>query len=568
MLAALLAVCSLFAPPPQDAADAPPSRIVDVVVFPNHAEVTREIVVDASRGTNRVDFTSLVPILNPNSLRASLLGAGRVTGTELRTVHLTSSLSEEIAALDAQIRASEDELALWKASLTRAGEEGAFYRSVKDRLSGDLSRELADGDVSVDEWKSVLGFVRDGLASVDAETSDVGLEIRAVEERLATLRAEREDYAGRTPPEMKEVTVQFVAEQSGEIAVRIHYIVDAVHWTPSYDVQLDREAREVTITGYGQVMQWTGETWDDVSLVLAMSRPDAELSMPALAPMVASLDQNALKQVAKDVAFLNSSARGAAQKWSEKRFARVQDRETFRRNLEQLARQTQEALNQFGLSRESLQGALDRLVDRFAGVRYEVEGRETIPHDTSSHKVVTFTATVPVELKFVATPALGDTVMLLGDVTNTTGHPVLEGSVSLFVDGSYVGVSQVHGAAQNERVLLGFGPDDALVVRRRLVSRTTKGPEAFRQSQVISYTYEIELENFDVAPVEVEVADQIPVSTTDAIQVSYLGSTVEGGHEEATGVLRWPLEVAAGERVTIRYGFSVECPVDAQVSWK
>ena len=331
---------------------------------------------------------------------------------------------------------------------------------------------------------------------------------------------------------------------------------------------LDRARQEVTITGYGQVTQWTGEVWTDVHLTLAMSRPDSELSLPALTPMIASLDDAEMAKLAQDVAFLNQMAGEQARKWSKERFGRRQERETFRRNLEQLQRYSATSLKEYGLSRESVEGALTRLVDRFAAVRYEIEGRESIPYDSSAHKVVTFSATVPVDLQYVATPALGDSVALLGSITNTTGYPILEGPVSLFVDRSYVGVSQVTGAAQNEKVSLGFGPDDGLVVARKLVTRDVKGPEAFRLSQVITYHYEITVENFNDRAVEVQVADQIPVSKTPDIQVAYLGSTVEAGLEEQVGVLRWPLAIDAGGRLVMKYGFSVECPVDKQVHWQ
>ena len=92
----------------------------------------------------------------------------------------------------------------------------------------------------------------------------------------------------------------------------------------------------------------------------------------------------------------------------------------------------------------------------------------TIPFDSSPHKVVAFRGTVPVQLRYVATPALGNSPMLQGAIVNTTGFPVLEGGVALFVDGSFVGSAAV--------------PDDALSVERSLLSRTVKGSEAFRQS--------------------------------------------------------------------------------------
>ncbi|MBM3985105.1 MAG: DUF4139 domain-containing protein, partial [Planctomycetes bacterium] len=122
-------------------------------------------------------------------------------------------------------------------------------------------------------------------------------------------------------------------------------------------------------------------------------------------------------------------------------------------------------------------------------------------------------------------------------------------------------------AARNEPLRFGFGPDDSLVVERRLVGREVKGPEAFRQSQVITCRCEVTVQNFNQRATEVEVTDQIPVSKTPEIQVTFLDSSLAPQVDRAAGTLRWTLEVGPGATSTISYAFSVESPVGREVHW-
>jgi|GEM_PF-6584501 len=573
MLVQLLSACLLVAchlaqdGPPAVPAAPPESSITRVVVFPKHAEVTREIELAAQAGENTVRFTNLVPGLNPHTLRASVSAGARITGTELRTAYLSQALSEEIAALDQSVQSLKDDVAAEGRTQGRLVEQAAFYAAIKGRLSGDINQQVARATLAVDDWKQVLAFVDEGLRSCDTQFGELAARVRDKQQQLAALEQQRKDFSSRLPKEMKDIVVSFAADEAGSQRVAVHYIVDSVVWIPSYDVHLDRARGEIEVIGYGQVVQWSGEHWNDVELALAMSRPDFELTVPELTPMLASLDDSAMAQLAKEVSFLSATGRDKAEEWSAKRFKRSQERETYRRNLEQLARRPDQVLAQYGLNKALIEGAMSQLVDRFAGVRYEIGRRETIPCDSSPHKVVVFTARVPAQLKYVATPALGNSVMLQGGIVNTTGVPVLAGAASLFIDDSYVGPGQVAGAAKNEPLDFGFGPDDSLVVSRKLLSREVKGPEAFRQSQVITYRYEIQVENFNSRSVQVEVADQIPVSKSPDIQVSFLESNQPHEIDVQDGTLRWALEIGAEGTSAIAYSFSVESPVGREVHW-
>jgi len=568
--AAALVLASLPAAPTlADDAPAPPSRIVHVVVYPNHAQVTREIEVDARQGENTVRFTGLVPILNTKNLRATAPDGIRITGTETKSVYLSESLTDEIRALDREIESLSDRLAVLNQETNRWNEERAFYASVKERVGRELGKELSENRITVEQWESMLEFVRDGLQKCDTDLARLARESREITRQLDSLGRKRADYVARQPKEMKEVAVTFVAEEAGKKRVRIHYIVPSAGWRPVYDVHLDREGQTVQIVGYGNVIQSTGESWDKVGLTLAMSRPDFELSLPSLEPLVVTLDAQAMQQLANDINVLNEIAPGQAEEWSQNKFqGRQQEKENFRRNLEQLLQVDDEQLGQYGLNPQLIECALSRLVDRFAGVRYEVEQAETIPCDSSPHKVVVFSAVVPVDLKYVATPALGSTIVLKGDVRNLTGHPILEGDISVFIDNSYVGASKITSAAQNEGISFCFGPDDSLTVERKLVERTEQGPEAFRKSQIITYRYRITLENFRDRQATVIVVDQIPRSKSPEVQVQFLESNLAHEFDETTGEIRWTAGVEPGKRTEIDFSFSVECPVGRTVSWQ
>ena len=56
------------------------SRVTDVVVFPQHAQISRGVRVEAAAGENCVVLGDLVPKLNPHTLRASA-GDGALEGS-------------------------------------------------------------------------------------------------------------------------------------------------------------------------------------------------------------------------------------------------------------------------------------------------------------------------------------------------------------------------------------------------------------------------------------------------------------------------------------------------------
>lgn len=548
------------------AQEAGPSRISHVVVYPRSAEVTREREVEASVGPNRVVFDALVANLDPASLRASSDEGVEVVGIEARTRFLTEPLSKALADLDARIREAARRLKEIELELSRVEEERAFYGTIR-AASLEAIREATEGrGLAIEDWEKTMRFVAAGLAAADARRLEIEDTRRQAADVLGALQEERSRVASERPREMKEVTVSIRSARAGRVAVRIHYVVPDAGWSPTYDVHLDSAGPRVRFTCYGLVTQATGEPWEAVDLTLARARGEHRIDAPETRPVLVALGAAELKRLASDIRDLNDAA--DAKLWIESRLLDAQGCGNFIQSVQELANQEDAFLADNGITRIELVRAIEKLQDRFSGVRYPVRKPETVPSDRSAHKIVVFSELLPARLAYVALPSAGSLVVRRAEVENTTSFPFLAGPSSVFVDGSFVGNSQVANASANESISLFFGPDEGLEVVRELVKRETKGPERFRQSQLVTWEYRIRIENFHGTEVEVELEDQIPVSQTDDVQVKFLGSNVEGVAPDEKGVLRWRLTVKARTPAVVTFRYQIEHPLAQSLSFR
>ncbi|MBI4617202.1 MAG: mucoidy inhibitor MuiA family protein [Planctomycetes bacterium] len=542
------------------------SKISHVVVYPQSAEVTREREVEVSVGLNQVPFSGLVANLDAGTLRASTDEGVDVVGIETQTRYLTEPLSRQVAELDAKIREQADLVREVEWTLKRLEEERAFYGTIRTATLQSIQDTEKGKALSIEEWQRIMTFVREGMEGSDKSRLAIEEDLRVKKTELEKLTSERARLASERPQEMKEVTVTVRAERAGKVTVRIHYVVPEVYWAPTYDVHLYTDDARVRFTCYGLVTQASGEGWEGVKLTLARARPEYRLDVPETSPVVVSMDGAGIQQLVLDVRGLNDAL--DTQAWVQSRFQSQHDLGNFRQNMLEFASQDESFLAANGLSKKEIEQAIERIQDRFSSVRYDLAKPETILSDRSAHKVVIFSELLPARLKYVALPAAQSLVIRKAELANATSFPFLAGASNVFVDGSYVGAANVPDASANEELDLFFGPDDGLKVTRELVKRETKGPERFRQSQLVTYEFKIKVENFHGQEVEVELEDQIPISQSDDVQVKFLGASVADTKPDEKGILSFSLKVPARTPLDVTFGYQIEHPMNQSLLYK
>ncbi|MGM0480216.1 MAG: DUF4139 domain-containing protein, partial [Bacteroidota bacterium] len=113
---------------------------------------------------------------------------------------------------------------------------------------------------------------------------------------------------------------------------------------------------------------------------------------------------------------------------------------------------------------------------------------------------------------------------------------------------------------------LSFGRDDKILVTRKRVedfsSRSIIG-----NSKKDTYAYEIIVKNNRSRSINLELLDQIPISTNSDINVS-VDETSNAQYDESTGELKWNITAEPGGAQKYRIAFTIKYPKDKHIQVK
>ena len=167
----------------------------------------------------------------------------------------------------------------------------------------------------------------------------------------------------------------------------------------------------------------------------------------------------------------------------------------------------------------------------------------------------------------VAVPVLTSYVYREAELTNSSDEDLLAGPITVYLDGRFVGQSEIPTVARGQTFVVGFGADPQLRARRELADKKDGVQGGNRETR---FEYRLVVENFAGEATPVRVLDRLPhAENGDDIRVT-LGETSDPisddklyqREERPMGLLRWDIEVAANaageEARLIDYHYAVE----------
>ena len=116
------------------------------------------------------------------------------------------------------------------------------------------------------------------------------------------------------------------------------------------------------------------------------------------------------------------------------------------------------------------------------------------------------------EFYHVATPVLTSYVFREAELLNDSGQDLLAGPITVYLDGRYVGRTEIPTVARGEVFVVGFGADPQLRARRELAEKSEGTQGGNRE---LSITYRLVVENFKQDAMAVRIFDRLPHSETE-----------------------------------------------------
>jgi uncharacterized protein (TIGR02231 family) len=507
------------------------SKITDVTVFLNKAQVTREGKTRIESGKTNLIVTGLTSALDPQSIQVSGKGNFVILGISHQQNFLNEfNMPKSLKALKDSIETLQRQLLLEQSQKEILNKEEQMLLS-NQKIGG------TNQNLTVAELKAMADFYRSRLSDIVTTRMKQDEKIKKINERIVKLTAQVNHQNELYRRNTSEIVVSVSADAATSAELQVKYVVANAGWNAIYDLRAINTKNPVQLSYKANVFQSTGEEWKNVKLKLSTSNPNQS----GLKPELYSWYLDFYQEVRATAYGYSSTKRKSSSSALEDK-AMVAEMEAPAASLAEYVTTVQTSLNtefDIALPYTVLSSAKPTVVD-------------IQMYDMKSEYI------------YSVAPKLDADAFLIAKATGWEEYNLLPGEANIFFEGTFVGKSFIDPNNIKDTLSVSLGRDKRIVVKREKVKDLTSR-NFIGSTKKENYAWEISIRNTKSEPIKITVEDQIPVSQNTQIEVAMVDN---GGAEynKQTGKLTWELELKPSETRKLAYKFEVKYPKDKQIS--
>ncbi len=521
------------------------SKIDAVILFPQGAQITRVAKFNIEQGDQTLVFADLPHNIIANSIRVEGEADGALEIGSIDTRHIFIPDAAFDKSERKRIRDEIEQLNDTREGFDNIIQSATTQISLLQNLAGlpAISPRPA-AQTQPQDWQLILnmtGNIETLLGRVQKARQQqrrLDKQIKELQKQLSMLQPRRDR---RT-----ELKVHLAAKSPLKGKLRIRYQIRRAGWTPFYDMRLSTGSKtaapSMQLVRRAAISQNTGENWDNITLLLSTTRPQASTAAPVLQPQriefrppIAAFSRDMMREKSKAIGKLNEMAMDAAPA------PVVEGRAAPKKAMERQAR-----VRSFGFQ-----------------ATYQIAGRVSLKSGARGKKMRIDTGSPEVRMKIRSVPRRETTAYLYADMIWKGKTALLPGRISLYRDGAFVGSGTIPLINAGEEHELGFGADDKVLVKRVQLAREKSVSGIISRSRIDVQDYKISIENLHERAIKVTILDQIPYSEEEEIKVTLLPETTKPtrkNDKDRRGILAWDIDLKPGEKQNIRLKYQLEWP--------
>jgi uncharacterized protein (TIGR02231 family) len=513
------------------------SKITNVTVFLNKAQVMREVKTNLEAGKTNLIVKGLTSQLDPESIQVSGKGNFVILGISHQQNYLNEfNMPKGVKVLKDSVESLQKQLLLEQSQKEILNKEEQMLLS-NQKIGGTTQ------NLTVTELKAMADFYRSRLGDIVTSRMRQDDRIKKLSERINKLNtqinSENELYARNT----SEIVVSVSAESATNIDLDVNYVVANAGWYPVYDLRAMNTKSPVQLSYKANVFQNTGEQWKNVKLKLSTANPNQSGLKPELNAWYLDIYQPEAFKYKKDKAYGYVSRSAAPVAMADEK-------------LEEVAVMAEPAPKSVADYVSTIQTSLNTEFDI------------SLPYSVLSAAKPTVVDIRNYEMKsdytYSVAPKVDNDAFLMARATGWEEFSLLQGEANIFFEGTFVGKTYIDPNNIKDTLSVSLGRDKRIVVKREklkdLTSRNFIG-----STKKESYTYEISVRNTKAENIKIVVEDQIPVTQNTQIEVA-LQDMGGAKYDKVKGKLVWELEMKPNETRKLVYRFEVKYPKDKQIT--
>jgi len=527
------------------------SSVGEVTVYPRGAQVTRLATGKVPAGDNVIIISDLPGELDRNSVRVegSSRQALEIGSVDVRQTYVSPNDNPDARLkIERQIEALNDQIAGLNQTINNANAQRNLLQGLASNAI--LPRPTGKGGsvaISASELDELLSLTATRLADLSVVTEKARIEKRGLSRQIVDLQNKLEE----TSPEQRlttTVAINLSTPAAGDASFRIRYNVVNASWAPIYDAKLTLGEKgkdnSVKLVRRANVRQATADNWENVALTLSTARPSAATQAPVLNPYVLS--------ELKIVPYAQRQ-----KKLGRAEFSTLEsDAESSPRAVLRPAPAP--------VKRKSVAVAFSGFL-----AEYKIPGKVSISNAGVEKNVIIGEGDFAAEISANTTPKLDKAAYLTAQFTLKGDTPYLPGTVLLSRDGVFLGRARLPLLNPNEEHKLSFGRDDFVKVERSKVVAKAGESGFVSRSKEETRKFVTTVTNLHDFPIKVVVTDQFPYASHEDIKVNMISGSTKPtiqNVDKKRGVVAWEKVLAAKEKYTINFGYTVSWPKEMNIT--
>ncbi len=511
------------------------SKIKNVSVFPDRAQVTREASVNISQGKSLLRIPGLSPYTDPSSMQVKGEGDFMIVSVNNQMNYLENmEESEEVKNLRSRIEELKINIEDERTGIEILMEKEAFLTA--NRIIGGKNE-----NITAQELKSITDLYASSIESVRKSILEKNRLINKYEQEKQKLENQLNGNVRKSRTPSSEVIISVSAPRTVAAKIILSYLVTNAGWYPSYDIRVDDINEDVKIFYKANVKQSTGSDWSNAILSFSNASPSESGDVPELFPYYLDFYTPIM------IRGISSTARSMAR---PKAMDAVPETE-MAFDLEELAETTGAGIPPVNI------------INTGTAFSFEVDMPQNISSDGKTNTIELQRLTAESNYKYVSVPKLREEAFLTADISDWESLNLLNGEANIYFGNTFTGTTMLNTDQISDTLNVSLGIDNSITVERERRKEYTT-VRTIGVNRIDTRSYKIIIRNNKSTPIDIIVNDQVPVSQNKDIEVE--AEELSGGvFNEYTGEVQWKTTITARESKEYILTYTVKYPKNKKV---
>jgi uncharacterized protein (TIGR02231 family) len=532
----------------------PASKIDAVTVYPQGADVVRDVAIDVPAGEHGIVLADLPQNIDAQSIRVEgdSTGGLLVGSVDTRSKFQGGKDDAKRLLLETQLKDLAFERQTLDLSIADLNQQRTLLFSLADKQLVPQTTTETVKAIDATQLGGLLDMVGQKLSALSTAMLTAQKRQRDIDEKTADLSAQINEIPS-AEEYRTEVVVNIEAAEALKGSLRIRYRVQEASWAPFYDARLtigDGASKPaIELVHRAEVTQSTGERWDGVELTLSTARPNGATAAPDLVAWeISKIEPEPMAEAAPAPVVGITEAD-----------AKFEDeaKDNLSRTLQ--------------LAKPKMRLAQKQAVIETSGFQatYKIAGRVSVDNAGQSKKVRITSGQHEATLQALVVPRIDLTAYLTAQFKIAGTGPQLPGIVNLYRDGTFVGQGNLPLLNPTETADLGFGADDLIKVKRDEIDRVSGEEGIISSSNVEVRAWDVTVKNLHTIAMPVRVIDRVPFTANKEIEITEapaMTPPTSRDLDKKRGVLAWDFTLAPQADNTLKTGYKISWPEGMRVS--